>query len=59
MREPVNETADPSSTTEDGLGVGALPSFTEKKKIEAHSETVGLKRLSHYTQMHNGTNTLM
>lgn len=57
MREPVNETADPGSTTEDGLGVGALPSFTEKK--EAHSEITGLKRLDRYTQMHNGTNTLM
>lgn len=32
MREPVNETADPGSTTEDGLGVGVLPSFTEKKR---------------------------
>lgn len=38
MREPVNETADPGSTTEDGLGVGALPSFTgEKKKKKTHT----------------------
>lgn len=58
MREPVNETADPGSTTEDSLGVGVLPSFTEKKR-EAHSENAGLKRLSHCTHMHNGTNTLL
>lgn len=42
MREPVNETADPGSTTEDGLGVGALPSFTEKKR-DRERETGGEK----------------
>lgn len=60
MREPVNETADPGSTTEDGLGVGALPSFTgKKKKKDTHSENAGLEWLDHYTQMHSGANTLL
>lgn len=56
MRKPVNETADPGSTTEDGLGVGALPSFTEKKKrrtvkLQASSGSIVTSRCT-MVQMH-------